>query len=53
MSTGHGGARSGAGRKRRADTPPSEGTPKPGPGRPRKADLPRTGQVMAGTGVCQ
>ena len=53
MSTAHGGTRPGAGRKRRADTPPSESTPRVGPGRPRNADMPRTGQVMAGTGVCQ
>jgi hypothetical protein len=53
MSTGHGGARPGAGRKRGADTPPPESTSRPGPGRPRKADMPRTGQLMAGTGVCQ
>jgi hypothetical protein len=46
MSTRHSGARAGAGWKYKADTPPSESTP-----RPQKADLPRTGQLMAGTGV--
>ena len=53
MSTGHGGARPGAGWKRKADVSPSESTPGPGPGRPQKADMPRTGQVMTGTGMCQ
>ena len=53
MSTGHGGVHSGAGWKCRDDAPPSESTSRPGPDRPRKSDMPRIGQVMAGTGVCQ
>jgi len=53
MSTGHGGARSGAGRKRKAESEMSQGEPSAhvGPGRPRKSDLPRTGGLMSGTGV--
>lgn len=50
-TSGHGGARAGAGRKRKADNQiSSEDTgDRPGPGRPRKS-LPRGG-LMSGTGV--
>ena len=51
MSTGHGGARTGAGQKRKADSqiPPEDSGDHPGPGRPRKV-LPK-GRVMGGTGA--
>ena len=52
MSSGHGGLRAGAGRKRKAEGDTSQDEPgtHAGPGRPRKY-VPSMGGVMSGTGV--